>query len=106
MVERDGQQYPFLVTNKHVVKGAAFGCLPFIKAVNGQPKLGESIRVTVEQFEEGWYGHPNPEVDVAVMPTGVLLTQLDQQGQQVFLPHLPLTRLCLFNPGLPGSAVR
>jgi hypothetical protein len=88
--DREGLQYPFLVTNKHVIRDAAFGLLTFTKEEEGRPKIGDRIPVQFDNFGAQWHGHPNPEVDVAVFPAAPLLRQLEGQGQPIYLPHLPL----------------
>ena len=61
-----GNFYPFIVTNKHVVVGAKTGSVTFIKAQDGKPLLGQGFRVGVGDFQTGWVGHPDPNIDVTV----------------------------------------
>lgn len=76
--------YPFIVTNKHVVDGAEQIFLTFIKGENNQPVLGKGYRVeATKQWQ--WFGHPTPDVDIAVYP----LFPLEQftiraQGAEIF----------------------
>lgn len=65
---RDGNQYDFLVTNKHVIAEATEGRLFFtVKGGDGNPLIGHRRDVRVGDFERRWHGHPDPNVDVAVM---------------------------------------
>jgi hypothetical protein len=75
-----GQIYPFIVTNKHVVRGADKGWITFHKSSNGQPVLGTAHRFEITDFEKAWHGHSDAEIDVAVMPCAALLEQMQQQG--------------------------
>ncbi|MFG2963560.1 trypsin-like peptidase domain-containing protein [Streptomyces sp. NPDC048288] len=71
--ECDGDRtYPALVTNKHVVADAAGLTARFIqkKPNADEPDLGKEVLV---QFApDSIVGHPNPAVDVAVIPLGPL----------------------------------
>lgn len=64
--------YSFIVTNKHVVAGATSGLFTFTEANDGQPVLGKVYRLTVTDLEKWWFGHPDPAVDVAVVPLAPL----------------------------------
>jgi hypothetical protein len=80
-VEKGGKTALFLVTNKHVVKGASSGDLLFtLKNESGQPDLERKYALTVTDFESLWRGHPNPDVDVTVAPLVPLFEQLNQKG--------------------------
>ena len=58
----------FLVTNRHVVEDAESGWFTFIRSGEGStPALGHGVRVEMPSFEEAWHGHPNPELDIAVL---------------------------------------
>lgn len=85
------QQYPFLVTNRHVVGSARRGGLLFIKGGEGAPILGDGCNLALESFESMWFGHPDPEIDLVVTPLVPILEQLSKQGIQVFLLPIPNT---------------
>mgnify|MGYP000272654877 CR=1 FL=1 len=68
-----------IVTNKHVVEGAVKYGMTFIKSENGQPKLGDSFRIDLENFENIWQGHPDKDIDITVMPLEPLLKLLKEQ---------------------------
>lgn len=79
----------FLVTNKHVVAGAQSGQFFFTLSDGEKPLIGERFDVRVNRFEQGWHGHPNPEVDITVMPLAPLLNKIQQQGKKVFIRAIP-----------------
>ena len=47
-----GQQYLFLVTNKHVVKGAQKGRLIFMQARDEKPLLGTGYALEIDGFQQ------------------------------------------------------
>ncbi len=83
------QQFPFIVTNKHVIKNAHMGRLLFTKEQGNSPLVGQRVDVDIGNFEQQWHGHPDPDIDVAIMPYLPLLTQLQSQGQSIFFKPFP-----------------
>lgn len=80
-------QYSFLVTNKHVVKGAQKGRLTFTKAHNGKPLLGNGYALDIidsDSFEQLWYGHPSEEVDITVTELKPLVEHIKENGVNIF----------------------
>lgn len=64
----EGRALFFLVTNKHNVEDAVGGWFHFLKSGGpGTPALGDSVQVGAPSYAEAWHGHPNPEVDIAVL---------------------------------------
>lgn len=61
-------QVPFIVTNKHVVNGMVTGIITFHKREGEAPKLGESFRLKIEDWQNMWYGHPSSDIDIAICP--------------------------------------
>lgn len=47
----ENKQYPFLITNKHVVSGTERGRLTFIQARNGKPLLGTGFTLDIEHVQ-------------------------------------------------------
>jgi len=76
--------YPFLVTNRHMVEGTAKGRLTFTKAANGKPLIGTGHVLDIEDFQRIWYGHPDPELDVAVAPFAPILRHMSDDGTSIF----------------------
>ena len=72
---------PVLVTNKHVIEGAITGQIGFIKNINGRPSAADYVELNFGQgFAAMWFHHPDPDVDVAVMPLGPAHNQLISSG--------------------------
>lgn len=95
-----GRSLPLLVTNKHVVKGATTARFHLHEAVNdgsGKPTpSAESFLVTMNEFEQGWFNHPDPEVDLCVMAFEPLRQAAAKaNGKEVY--YSPLTDALVLN---------
>ncbi|WP_083440815.1 trypsin-like peptidase domain-containing protein [Aquincola tertiaricarbonis] len=64
----DDKHAPFVVTNKHVVNGMQRGSLTFHQRKGDEPNLGTGFRLDVENWANFWFGHPSPNVDIAITP--------------------------------------
>ncbi len=81
----DSKKTLFLVTNKHVVADATKGRFFFtLKGGDNKPLVGQRFDVTHDNFQGDWHGHPNPDVDIAVMPLIPLLIHVHNAGQQIY----------------------
>lgn len=65
----------FLVTNRHVVNGYDHASFSFIKKKNDKPFLDEHETVKLDDLSHWWFGHPNTNVDIAIIPLTPLLSQ-------------------------------
>jgi hypothetical protein len=76
---------PTIVTNKHVIDGAAVGLFHLtLKDGGGGPLYGQHVAVPARDFESLWVRHPDPEVDLAAFKLAPVLHWLRQQGKEVF----------------------
>jgi len=83
--KRGDQNYPFIVTNKHVVQGMSAGRLTLLKRDGDKPLIGQGFSLDISDWSIAWYGHPDPNVDIAVMPFAPLEAQIkDKAGVDVF----------------------
>lgn len=81
----EGNAAFFVVTNKHVVEDAEEGSLGFIKNDgSGQPLIGQGVQVPILRFEDHWHYHPNPNVDIAVMPLHTLMNHREEPDWPTF----------------------
>lgn len=87
---KQGDKYvPAIVTNKHVIEGAQKGLIHLHLADgNGKPLSGQIFSVVIENMQANWLLHPDPEVDLCILPIASLLTQAQASGQNVFLISL------------------
>jgi Trypsin-like peptidase domain len=68
----------FLVSNKHVVSDAVSGIVYLAElGDDGRPILGKPFFLNNDGFASQWHGHPDDNVDVAVMPLSWQLSMLD-----------------------------
>ncbi len=74
----------FIVTNRHLVDGVQRGGLVFTQKHNGQPMLGERFQLNIEDFPAAWFMHPDPEVDLAIIPMRPLEAAANEQGIELY----------------------
>jgi hypothetical protein len=85
----DENNFPFIVTNKHVISGADNGNLYFTRAKNGKAHIGNAYRLEIrEGFENIWHGHPDENIDVAITPLVPLVNHIKLQGVDVYIPPI------------------
>lgn len=88
-LQNEDELIPAIVTNKHVISGAAIGKFHITMAKpNGLPDIGNYKYFTFRNFEQLWIPHPDPEVDLAVFLLGPLLNQLNSERITPF--YVPL----------------
>lgn len=91
----EGQRGPFLVTNKHVVLGATRGRITFTEQDSAGEVPGPALTrtTTVEIAQDGWRwtGHRSQDVDIAVMPLGPVINELNSRGKTIFYRSIPTT---------------
>jgi hypothetical protein len=80
----DDKPYLFLVTNKHVIAGAQSGILTFTRWHKGKPLFGIGYREIIEGFEDIWFGHPKPNIDVTVTPFAPIENRIKKEGVDIF----------------------
>lgn len=76
---RENRYNPFLVTNKHVIKDLHNIILRFNPA-NGEAAKDYPMNLVSNDGKQLWMGHPNPDVDIAVMP--ILLNIVQNDGMK------------------------
>jgi len=87
-LEKEKGTFLCLVTNKHVIKDARVGRFFFTQGSGDKPEVGKRIDIEMDNFEARWYGHPNPHIDIAVMPLVPILEELQRRDKQVFFRAL------------------
>lgn len=79
------QHIPVIVTNKHVIQGAKKGkFLVHIADSNGNPVESQNRTIELDQFEAHWIPHPDPNVDLCILPIAPLLNEANTQNIRVF----------------------
>ncbi|ODU13673.1 MAG: trypsin [Thiobacillus sp. SCN 64-35] len=74
----------FIVTNRHLVDGVRRGGLVFTQKRNGQPVFGQRFQLNIEDFPHAWFMHPDPEVDLAIIPMRPLEQAARDQGVELY----------------------
>lgn len=74
----------FIVTNRHLVEGVRRGGLVFTQKRQGQPALGQRFQINIEDFPHAWFLHPDPEVDLAIIPMRPLEQAAHDQGVELY----------------------
>lgn len=73
---------PLLVTNHHVVAKAKRGLVEFVERAGDSPNREKRVRVEVSR--DALLGNANPELDIAIIPLGAMLTQIQDAGRPAF----------------------
>lgn len=73
---------PFLVTNYHVIRNAKRGLIEFVEKSNDNPVLGKRIRVEISGNDLVRF--IDEQNDLAAIPIGAILNQLEQARRGIF----------------------
>lgn len=80
---------PVIITNRHVIDRAEVGTFVLTKMNDqGEPILGATERVVLDNFESLWVKHPEDNVDLAVFPIAPLYRQAESKGIKFFAPPI------------------
>lgn len=92
-LNRNGDQHvPVIVTNKHVIAGASKGrFLLTLQDETGGPTVGSFRAYDLDSFEQRWLTHPDPSIDLCVMPIGPLLKDAERTNTKFFFSTLDKT---------------
>jgi hypothetical protein len=83
--ENSNSYVPVVITNKHVIDGAAKGRLIFTKAdKDGNPLDTQHYQAYFDNFESFWRKHPSNDVDLCAMPIAPFLTHAHNNGEKLF----------------------
>jgi len=95
-VESDQGTVHLLVSNKHVLSNVSSLRIRMVAPGGDQPKLGAATQIDVEGAASMVVGHPDPAVDVAVMPLSPVLEHMAKNGAAPFFrsvsPEICLTK--------------
>lgn len=84
-VGSNGEQYPCVVTNKHVLSNARKAAFNLtLKRADGGPDLGKHESAVVEEPSRLCAIHPNPEIDLLALPIGAILNAASRRGTDYF----------------------
>lgn len=97
LLPQGDRNVPVLVTNRHVVAGAETGTFFLHLEEAGGPKRGSKAPVTLDQFEQRWVPHPDPAVDLCVMPFAPVVHEAKAKGIAPFF--IPLDKSLIPSSG-------
>ena len=75
----------FVVTNRHLVEGVRRGGLVFTQKHQGRPAFGQRFQLNIDEFPAAWHLHPDPEVDLALVPLAPLQQAAAEQGVELYV---------------------
>jgi len=76
--------HTFVVTNRHLVESVRSGGLVFTQKQHGQPALGERFQININDFSHAWFLHPDPDVDLAIIPLRPLEQAARDLGAELY----------------------
>lgn len=82
----------FIVTNRHLVEGVRRGGVIFTRGHHGQPLIGQRFHLGIDEFPHAWFMHPDPAIDLAIVPLRPLEQAAQAQGIELYV-HAVDTRL-------------
>lgn len=82
--EHEGKNFPFLVTNKHVVEGYSRVSLIFTERINDSPIMGSKCVFDTDDAASFFHCNPDPEIDVAVAFFHPVCQQFEAVGKTLF----------------------
>ena len=83
----ENQYKLYLVSNKHVLIGTPKILVSFIGNENGVPQHQSVHKVEIQGVAQAVKGHPDPEVDIAVMECTGLFGMMDHRIYYQYVPY-------------------
>jgi hypothetical protein len=81
----DSTFIPVIVSNKHVINNAFKGKFQFTKKnKDGNPIYGEKEIIELSNFQNYWIAHPDPLIDLCIMPIAPILNQAIKNNTPIF----------------------
>ena len=92
--EKTGARIPTIVTNKHVIKNAINGKLRFsLRNKNIEQLEREYFDLTIDEFEQRWILHPNPNVDLCILPIASIHYEIEKAQKELYYTALTLDEI-------------
>jgi hypothetical protein len=80
--DKQDQSIPLLITNRHVVFGARRALIELVEKIGDTPATDRRVRAEIDAASLA--KHTNERLDLAVIPLGPLLNQLERAGRPAF----------------------
>ncbi|HYA84483.1 MAG TPA: serine protease [Candidatus Bathyarchaeia archaeon] len=84
---------PVFVSNKHVIESSLDGEILMHMSDKNNNVIPDSILVPLDRFAERWITHPDPNVDLAIMPIGPVVNDLLKRGVRPFYTGIDSTTI-------------
>ena len=84
----------YLVSNKHVLMGTPNIAISFTYKENGKPKHGRKQEFNIQGVDQVVKGHPNPDVDIAVMDCTEIFIAMEDK---LYYKYVDYSMLAEFN---------
>ena len=84
----DGEFVPAIITNKHVLDGLEDCFLHLTVADEAGAPTAERMPFYIEAFKNTWISHPDPNIDLALLPIQPLLARVQLLNKRVFYVDL------------------
>lgn len=89
--------FPLLVTNRHLVEGATEGKFFFTRSAGHLPDkgpvIGGRLDIAISGFDNLYHLHPDPSIDIAIIPYSKLLQTLIDRGDRPYFRPLPASMI-------------
>lgn len=80
---------PAIITNKHVIKDGIRGVLNFsICDEKGELIENDKYTVNIDDFENKWILHPDPNVDLCMLPIAPILIEAIEKNKRLYISTL------------------
>jgi hypothetical protein len=80
-----GARLPVIVTTRHAIRGAVLGRLRFTTATRDSlPSNGNYFTFSLGKFEQRWIPHPDPDIDLCIMPMAPIEKELEKKRISIF----------------------
>lgn len=80
-LETNGSYLPCIVSNRHIFEKAL--TISFYLPLQTTEGVKNNERVNISDFQKAWIKHPNPDIDLGIIPLAFILNHLELQGKNV-----------------------
>ncbi|WP_430883382.1 S1 family peptidase [Fusibacter sp. JL216-2] len=89
LCEDKEQHVPIVVTNKHVIAGGQTGMFKMTTSnPDNSPNDRKHMDVLLDDIENRFIGHPDPNIDLAILPIAPILHEAEAKNERLF--YIPI----------------
>jgi len=98
----EGKKFPVIVTNYHVIQNSTTGKIIFnLTDSEGRTLYGKKREINFSDFKSYWLRHPDNNIDLAILPIGLILNEHKKLG--IRLAYLPLNENLIPNDSIVNT---